>query len=98
MIVVIPMSDDFALGLDIRPVTLGADVGKWPGDNQSDARILRNQVAYVVSVRHNEQLAVRIGLGFKACDRLRQPVAPVSGETETGYEHKMARKYCSRPQ
>ena len=92
MIVIVPVRDDLARCLFAAEVALVADSGLPLEMDQPDSRVVRNEVPYVRAVRQDEQLRVAAGLlPEETRNRLRQPLSPVSRQTQARDEKAAAR-------
>ena len=91
IIVVVEMRDYVPRRLFAAMIPLRSNLKPVRQVDQSDSRIpRRNQVAYVQSVREDQQFAMRICLVLETLDRLRQPYQPIPRQAEAGYERRPA--------
>src|SRR6185312_9449616 len=58
--------------------------------NKRNPIMRRNQIANVLAVRDDHQIAWPVGLSEKTLDRLRQPLPTIAGQTKTGHETEAA--------
>ena len=91
IIVIVEVGNDVGCRLFTTVVPLRSDLKSVRQVDQADSRIpRRNQVAYVQSVREDQQFAVRVCLLLEALDRLRQPLYAIPRQAQAGYERRPA--------
>lgn len=96
-IVVIPMGNDLSAGLRGSEIAFLADVAAGVDMDESDIRLIGNDVLYVLAIRDDQKLFVRIGLLPEASDRLRKPLAPVARQAQRRYQREIARPRRASP-